>query len=85
IKRRRSSMTELAFHGIHTSRRTKAESVTHVSGTFCHLCLGPLTVSAPIAAVQMAASKPGRDAATWPQFIPSFNQYMRRGKSPKGA
>src|SRR5689334_21863401 len=42
-KRRRSSITELAFHGIHTSRRTKAESVTHVSGTFCHLCLGPLT------------------------------------------
>src|SRR5262245_23277638 len=41
-KRRRSSITELAFHGIHTSRRTKAESVTHVSGTFCHLCLGPL-------------------------------------------
>src|ERR1700676_1933335 len=42
-KRRRSSITELAFHGIYTSRRTKAESVTHVSGTFCHLCLGPLT------------------------------------------
>src|SRR5215813_3549664 len=42
-KRRRSSITELAFHGIHTSRRTKAESVTHVSGTFCHLSLGPLT------------------------------------------
>src|SRR5262249_54231988 len=41
-KRRRSSMTELAFHGIHTSRRTKAESVTHVSGTKCHLCLGSL-------------------------------------------
>src|ERR1700757_2117211 len=40
--RRRSSITELAFHGIHTSRRTKAESVTHVSGTKCHLCLGPL-------------------------------------------
>src|SRR5580692_10502866 len=33
-KRRRSSITELAFHGIYTSRRTKAESVTHVSGTF---------------------------------------------------
>src|SRR5215475_601138 len=33
-KRRRSSITELAFHGIDTSRRTKAESVTHVSGTF---------------------------------------------------
>src|SRR5690348_15881706 len=42
-KRRRSSITELAFHGIHTSHRTKAESVTHVSGTFCHLCLRPLT------------------------------------------
>jgi hypothetical protein len=42
-KRRRSSITELAFHGIHTSHRTKAESVTHVSGTICHLCLGPLT------------------------------------------
>src|ERR1700756_4085922 len=41
-KRRRSSITELAFHGIHTSRRTKAESVTHVSGTKCHLCLGSL-------------------------------------------
>src|ERR1700758_1157579 len=41
-KRRRSSITELAFHGIDTSRGTKAESVTHVSGTFCHLCLGPL-------------------------------------------
>src|ERR1700756_2734636 len=43
-KRRRSSITELAFHGIHTSRRTKAESVTHVSGTKCHLCLGPLII-----------------------------------------
>src|SRR5579864_8426130 len=42
-KRRRSSITELAFHGIYTSRRTKAESVTHVSGTKCHLCVGPLS------------------------------------------
>lgn len=42
-KRRRSSITELAFHGINTSRRTKAESLTHVSGRFCHLCLGPLS------------------------------------------
>src|SRR5438034_952124 len=41
-KRRRSSITELAFHGIDTSR-PKAESVTHVSGTKCHPCLGPLT------------------------------------------
>jgi hypothetical protein len=35
-------MTELSFHGIHTLRK-KTESVTHVSGTNCHLCLGPLT------------------------------------------
>src|SRR6516162_2630190 len=41
-KRRRSSITELAFHGINTSRQ-KAKSVTHVSGTKCHLCLGPRT------------------------------------------
>jgi hypothetical protein len=44
-KRGRSSISELAFHGIHTSRTAKAKSVTHVSGTKCHLCLGPLTVS----------------------------------------
>src|SRR5258708_40195057 len=41
-KRRRSSITELAFHGINTSRPQKAKSVTHVSGTECHPCLGPL-------------------------------------------
>jgi hypothetical protein len=41
-KRRRSSITELAFHGINTSH-PKAKSVTHVSGTKCHLCLGPLS------------------------------------------
>src|ERR1700730_17672015 len=40
-KRKRSSITELSFHGIHTLQK-KAESVTHVSGTNCHLCLGPL-------------------------------------------
>jgi hypothetical protein len=33
-------MTELAFHGINTSRQ-KAKSVTHVSGTKCHLCPRP--------------------------------------------
>ncbi|MFN3549207.1 MAG: hypothetical protein ACK4U0_17105, partial [Mesorhizobium sp.] len=36
-KRTRSSITELSFHGINTSR--KAKSVTHVSGTKRHLCL----------------------------------------------
>src|SRR5579871_2544388 len=68
-KRRRSSMTELTFHGIHTSRRTKAESVTHVSGTKCHLCLGPLTwqalralspASTPSPAIEIRSSDPGR-------------------------
>src|SRR6266436_3644669 len=43
-KRRRSSITELAFHGINTSRQ-KAKSVTHVSGTKCHLCLRPLNTA----------------------------------------
>jgi hypothetical protein len=40
--RRRSSITEHSFHGIHASPG-KGETVTHVSGTICHLCLGPLT------------------------------------------
>src|SRR5829696_1087302 len=41
--RRRSSITEHSFHGIHTSRFwEKAEGVTHVSATNCHPCLGPL-------------------------------------------
>jgi hypothetical protein len=35
-------MAEQAFHGIHTSRQMTA-SVTHVSGTRCHLCLGSHT------------------------------------------
>jgi hypothetical protein len=55
-KRRRSSITELSFHGIHTLRK-KAESVTHVSGTNCHLCLGPLTgVSASFHEVPLGSS-----------------------------
>jgi hypothetical protein len=38
------SITELAFHGIHTSpMQLHGGGVTHVSGTKCHLCLGPLT------------------------------------------
>jgi hypothetical protein len=37
-------MTEHSFHGINTSRPKKAKSVTHVSGTICHLCLRPLTI-----------------------------------------
>jgi hypothetical protein len=43
-KRRRSSITELAFHGIHTSpMQLHGGGVTHVSGMKCHLCLRPLT------------------------------------------
>src|SRR6185437_13510700 len=42
-KRRRSSITEHSFQGISTSRLLPhARSVTHVSGTICHLCLGSL-------------------------------------------
>src|SRR5580658_885691 len=44
-KRRRSCVTEHSFHGINTSRQM-AKSVTHVSGTVCHLCLRPLTCTA---------------------------------------
>ena len=43
-KRSRSSMGVVSLHGIHTSRREKAESVTHVPGTNCHPCPRPLTV-----------------------------------------
>src|SRR6266850_8181074 len=39
-----SSMTEHSFQGIHFLLK-KEGSVTHVSGTFCHLCVGSLTVS----------------------------------------
>src|SRR5262245_40137950 len=46
-KRRRSSTTEHSFQGIGTSRLplSQAESVTHVSGTICHLCLGSLKMT----------------------------------------
>src|SRR6202007_1541937 len=41
--RRRSSITELSFHGIDTfPPPLRGESVTPVPGTNCHLCLGPL-------------------------------------------
>ena len=42
-KRIRSSITELSFHGIPTSAPFGGKSVTHVSGTFCYLCLGTVT------------------------------------------
>ncbi|WP_210332112.1 hypothetical protein, partial [Bradyrhizobium campsiandrae] len=45
------------------SRRTKAESVTHVSGTICHLCLGPLTISK-----QLFAGFRRRASGVFPDF-----------------
>src|ERR1700680_2078691 len=36
----RSSITELSFHGISSPAPFGPKSVTHVSGTFCYLCLG---------------------------------------------
>src|SRR5690349_14677699 len=41
-KRMRPSITERSFHGIHLFPPQKEKSVTHVSGTFCYLCLRPL-------------------------------------------
>jgi hypothetical protein len=55
--RRRSSTTELSFHGIHTSRLKKAKSVTHVSGTNCHLCLRPHNVRSKTASRQFPRQK----------------------------
>ena len=71
-KRSRSSITEHSFHGINTSRQ-KAESVTHVSGTGCHLCLGPLTMS--YAAVEVADSHSSMQEAT----LDSDRQDVYRG------
>src|ERR1700739_2911597 len=40
-KRMRSSITELSFHGIPLPPPSRGKSVTHVSGTFCYLCVEP--------------------------------------------
>src|SRR5213593_3342069 len=42
-----SSMTEHSFQGI-TPSSLEEESVTHVSGTKCHLCLRPLRTYLPL-------------------------------------
>src|SRR5215203_2553590 len=41
----RSSITELSFHGIPLPAPFRRKSVTHVSGTFCYLCLGTVNTS----------------------------------------
>src|SRR5215207_3210416 len=62
--RRRSSITEHSFHGIHTSRFwEKAEGVTHVSGTNCHPCLGPLMPTKALHLLGCSAHIVHRDAA----------------------
>ena len=45
-KRIRSSITEHSLNGMfYILPRRKAECVTHVSGTFCYLCVGTVTIS----------------------------------------
>src|SRR5215204_3308385 len=47
-KRILSSITELSFHGIPSLPPPyRGKSVTHVSGTFCYLCLGTVINSLP--------------------------------------
>src|ERR1700746_1574528 len=58
----RSSITELSFHGILLSAPFGPKSVTHVSGTFCYLCLG--TDIQGLAASCCAPSVRGESAAT---------------------
>src|SRR5664279_2057318 len=43
--RMRSSITELSFHGIPPPPLYRGKSVTHVSGTFCYLCVEPHILS----------------------------------------
>jgi Integrase core domain len=54
-KRRRSSISELAFHGICTSRVKSAARCTHVSGAKWNLCLGPLIGSTKMKARVMGS------------------------------
>src|SRR3954471_13316015 len=77
-KRSRSSMAEHAFHGINTSR-PKAKSVTHVSGTRCHLCLGPLTAPEHDGRVQALRKAPVRKAE--PESEPLRAVYVPRSEA----
>src|SRR5690349_14955156 len=44
-KRMRSSITEHFLHGMFNPALGQGKSVTHVSGTFCYLCLGTVKSS----------------------------------------
>src|SRR3981081_1497855 len=60
--RRRSSITEHSFPGIHASPG-KGKGVTHVSGTICHLCLVSLTLG-------RLPHFEGDDLGFLPRFLP---------------
>src|SRR6516162_10175135 len=68
--RRRSSMTEHSLHGIDTSRQ-EAKSVTHVSGTKCHLCLGLLKMvlyeNTVLVSFALLATSIGNGRLSWRQ------------------
>src|SRR5258706_5674599 len=67
--RRRSSITEHSFHGIDTSPG-KGKGVTHVSGTICHLCLGPLTFANLISSIRA----PIRGSALLSKLLPPYRR-----------
>src|SRR5438270_13300795 len=76
-KRRRSSITELSFHGIHTSR-PKAKSVTHVSGTKCHPCLRPHINNLSDIIRCGGAPPPATDEAMGGSAVPLFGKIWDR-------
>src|SRR6266404_3314366 len=67
-----SSMTEHSFQGI-TPSSLEEESVTHVSGTKCHLCLRPLTGSPMCQAAQVF---PISGYENSPKLYPRFRQSL---------
>jgi hypothetical protein len=81
-RERRSVDTELSFQGIASLRGPNfAESVTHVSGTFCHLCLGSLICKNDGEVRPIASRRLGRLAAFGPPSDPSAAR-TKTGKKP---
>jgi hypothetical protein len=73
-KRRRSSITEVSFHGINTSRQ-KTKSVTYVSGTKRHLSRRPDSSRYPrvVRAIPIAATRSEPSAAAKRRCPRSFS------------
>src|SRR5215813_14240373 len=65
-KRMRSSITEHFLHGMFYPALGQDKSVTHVSGTFCYLCLGTLIKQLVLA----AAGETGGHFYFWTLFGP---------------